>query len=361
MPISTPENQKPVMDLLRKIGAKNILDLGVGYGRFAPMIKTQIANSHVFGIEIYEPYFDKIPKNCYNRLYNDDIRTFDYEKMLFSNVDIHAVMMIDVLEHLERPEGIKLLQKLEKLSPFMIVSVPIVDCPQGEFLGNIHETHRAQWKIKELEDLGYKLFYEGKFIGVFYKDLKMGNNTISYTDVQGWFNNQGEQVYMEMIDKYGDDSHFVEIGCFMGRSTTCMAQGIKRKNKKIKFDAIDHFKGSAEHQTMLKGKSLFETFKWNIDHAGVSDIVNPIKMDSLSAVELYENESLDFVFIDASHDYDSVVKDINAWLPKVKNYGILAGDVYNEKHPGVMKAVDELLGKNIRKTGHYWLYWKVIK
>ena len=38
-----------------------------------------------------------------------------------------------------------------------------------------------------------------------------------------------------------------------------------------------------------------------------------------------EDETLDFVFIDASHDYDSVNEDIRLWKSKVKKGGFVAG------------------------------------
>ena len=38
-----------------------------------------------------------------------------------------------------------------------------------------------------------------------------------------------------------------------------------------------------------------------------------------------EDETLDFVFIDASHDYDSVNEDIKMWKPKVRKGGLVAG------------------------------------
>lgn len=179
----------------------------------------------------------------------------------------------------------------------------------------------------------------------------------TYKDIFGWFNNQGEQLYNEMVTNYPNGSHFVEIGCFMGRSATCMAQLIKFHNKSIRFDAIDHFKGSDEHQELLQNKNLIDIFKQNLTEADVIDKVNVIQSDSISASKLYEDKSLDFIFIDASHDYDSVVLDIKNWFPKLKINGILAGDDYTPKHPGVIKAVDEYFGPT-RKIGHYWMHWK---
>ena len=49
---------------------------------------------------------------------------------------------------------------------------------------------------------------------------------------------------------------------------------------------------------------------------------------------------LDFVFIDASHDFNSVVNDIKAWLPKVKKSGLLCGhDIHMS---GVREALEYL-------------------
>lgn len=56
----------------------------------------------------------------------------------------------------------------------------------------------------------------------------------------------------------------------------------------------------------------------------------------------FEDESQDFVYIDALHDYNSVKADIDAWYPKVKVGGILYGHDYNpEKWSGVVRAVKE--------------------
>ena len=66
------------------------------------------------------------------------------------------------------------------------------------------------------------------------------------------------------------------------------------------------------------------------------------KMDSFEAVKLFDDNCLDFVYIDADHSYEGVKADIIAWLPKVKkNGGYLCGHDYGI-FPGVKKAVDEM-------------------
>jgi hypothetical protein len=78
-------------------------------------------------------------------------------------------------------------------------------------------------------------------------------------------------------------------------------------------------------------------------------------MSSIEAAETYLDNSLDFVFIDAAHDYDSVKQDIISWLPKVKKGGIISGHDY--PHLPVRRSVNELL----TKVGFIGACWWVVK
>ena len=70
------------------------------------------------------------------------------------------------------------------------------------------------------------------------------------------------------------------------------------------------------------------------------------RLTSVEAAEKVPDRSLDFVFIDARHDYDSVKEDLEAWFPKVRPGGVIAGHDYADGHLpqgdfGVRSAVDE--------------------
>jgi predicted O-methyltransferase YrrM len=72
-------------------------------------------------------------------------------------------------------------------------------------------------------------------------------------------------------------------------------------------------------------------------------------MSSLEASKLFNDDSLDFVFIDAAHDYDNVVADLKAWYPKIKKGGVLAGHDFYPDQPtwcDVYKAVKDVFGTN---------------
>ena len=71
-----------------------------------------------------------------------------------------------------------------------------------------------------------------------------------------------------------------------------------------------------------------------------------------------ENESLDFVYIDANHSYNDTMKDIKKWFPKVKKGGVFSGDDY--KWEGVKKAVDEFSKEKNLKVNVYENTWEIL-
>ena len=152
------------------------------------------------------------------------------------------------------------------------------------------------------------------------------------------------ELYSRMVRKFPSDSTFVEVGSWKGKSAAYMAVEIENSNKDIRFYCVDTWEGSVEHDH-IDLSNLHQTFLDNmrpVEHRYI-----PLKMTSLEASRKFKDNSLDFVFLDASHEYEDVKKDILAWLPKVKPGGVLAGHDYyegGEYHPGVKLAADELLG-----------------
>lgn len=83
------------------------------------------------------------------------------------------------------------------------------------------------------------------------------------------------------------------------------------------------------------------------------DQFNLNKGSSESISKLADDESLDWVYIDADHHYAEVKNDIEIWYKKVRSGGIIAGHDYCKyQYPwdntpfGVIQAVDEFCKKN---------------
>jgi len=91
-----------------------------------------------------------------------------------------------------------------------------------------------------------------------------------------------------------------------------------------------------------------------------------IKEKSVVAAEYIADESLDFVYIDGNHSYDSVVEDILLYYHKIKKGGMLSGHDYD--YESVKKAVNEFTeGYGLRlyteneaagKKKYDWWFWK---
>lgn len=77
------------------------------------------------------------------------------------------------------------------------------------------------------------------------------------------------------------------------------------------------------------------------------------------AAKMVEDESLDFIFVDAGHKYGCVRSDLRAWWGKVRTGGWFGGHAYEESHPGVVMAVDERFGDSVLKHGYS--VWSVEK
>ncbi len=166
-----------------------------------------------------------------------------------------------------------------------------------------------------------------------------------HEQIPGWFDFPG--IYDDMIARASDGAVFVEVGAYLGRSTVYLASRIKQSGKKIRVYVVDCWDGwfydDYRPQTpMPESADVFWHFIHNVRRAGVDDVLCPLKMPSEQAASLFEDGTLDFVFLDADHGYEAVRRDLQCWFAKVKRRGVLGGhDYLNNDFPGVRRAVDE--------------------
>ena len=157
-----------------------------------------------------------------------------------------------------------------------------------------------------------------------------------------WFNYQN--FYTDIANrKY---KTLVEVGVWKGHSISFLASKIKELNYDAKIYAVDLFEDAIDEKWTknLKEEISVITKIYNkvLENNEVRHMITDIKGTSWEMANNFEDESVDFVFIDAGHEYDSVVKDITSWLPKIKKGGIISGhDYFNPC--GVKQAVDELI------------------
>jgi len=175
---------------------------------------------------------------------------------------------------------------------------------------------------------------------------------MKWHEIDGWF--QWRSAQEEAARYFPEGSSFVEVGTYLGRSLCSLVEASERSGKTFTVIGIDTCRGSGPEGPQQKnyheaavtrgGGTFAGALHKNILDCGYADSILLIIADSVKASRLFPNASLDWVHLDARHDYVSVKNDIEAWLPKVKRGGWISGDDYdNVKWPEVVAAVRDLL------------------
>lgn len=174
-----------------------------------------------------------------------------------------------------------------------------------------------------------------------------------FQDVPGWFD--WPDLYVSLLERATDGGHIVEVGGWKGKSASFMGVELAAAaaaGKNIRFDVVDTWQGSPtepEHQgdPDVQNGRLYDVFLANT--APVRQYVRPIRLTSVEAASTYEDASLDAVFIDGDHTTDAVIADCQAWWPKVRPGGTLAGHDRNwaSVSKGV-RAFEQFAGVRVR-------------
>jgi predicted O-methyltransferase YrrM len=165
-----------------------------------------------------------------------------------------------------------------------------------------------------------------------------------------WFN---FSKFYEMVAKK-EYTDFVEIGVWKGHSIVYL--GGLLNEREVNIHAVDLWGETYKYTDgplKQQKEHVLEIFRQNVKNANLKNKINEIQKISWEASGDFDDESVDFVFIDADHTYESVVKDINSWLPKVRKGGMISGhDYFNPC--GVKQAVDEKFGDRVKTYDSCW-------
>ena len=167
-----------------------------------------------------------------------------------------------------------------------------------------------------------------------------------YQSIRGWFTYP--KFYKKMVKRFPDGSQFLEIGTFAGQSFAYLAVEIINQGKQIDLTGLDGF----------GWEGLQEEFMKNMEPLNGKFFV--LKGNSVELSGKFADKSLDFVFIDANHTYEDVKADIRAYLPKIKDGGVIAGHDYCADWPGVIQAVKEMFDGKAKVEADEVVWWREV-
>ncbi|MCL4321317.1 MAG: class I SAM-dependent methyltransferase [Deltaproteobacteria bacterium] len=131
---------------------KSVLDLGCGSESPIKYCKNV---EYSVGVEAFKPDLEKSKLlRIHSKYINENILNIDFEEDSFD-----AVMIMDVIEHLNKEDAIKMIKRADKWARKKI----IITTPNGFYPAygdhkNILQTHLSGFGCKELQNLGFTVY-----------------------------------------------------------------------------------------------------------------------------------------------------------------------------------------------------------
>ena len=165
--------------------------------------------------------------------------------------------------------------------------------------------------------------------------------------IPGW-TTRNELIKLWEVHSNPDIKKAVEIGAYCGRSTVVIANALNQHGGRL--TVIDHFNGSREHklnQTIIRNENIYDEFEKNTsEFANITILKIPSQIVNKTHIQ-YQYDS---IFLDSEHDYNSVKRDLNQWMPLTDL--MICHDNCME-WPGVYRAISERLTQDLK------LVWQV--
>ncbi len=165
--------------------------------------------------------------------------------------------------------------------------------------------------------------------------------------------NEGSKITVTRIP---ENTIGIELGVWKGYSSEIFLQKAKYLHL-VDSWSIEPFTGSSEFGTYddylkryakMVGSDKPEDFQKYYDDIYESVVERfkekPIKIHRCKTNIFFEyfTEEVDWVYVDAGHDYKNCITDLRSSLKIIKKGGLIIGDDYHTK-PGVTKAVNEFV------------------
>ena len=144
-------------------------------------------------------------------------------------------------------------------------------------------------------------------------------------------------IIPRLINKHKLTGKGVEVGVWEGWYSSLL---LRRTSLSVLYSVDPWAAWIGPKGSQAINDERYEKTIWRLGKFKERSVI--IRKTSQEASKMFEERSLDFVYIDASHGYESISNDIKLWWPKIKAQGILSGHDYMDVDDyGVIRAVDE--------------------
>jgi SAM-dependent methyltransferase len=126
-----------ILDVVARERPRRVLDVGAGYGKFGYLVREYGGAERVDGIDVRPPRFA-----AYDRFIVGDVRSID--DLLPPDSTYDLALIVEVVEHLTKPEAFELLERLTRRARRVLVTTPLGFRSQ-DVDDMPYERHRSGW------------------------------------------------------------------------------------------------------------------------------------------------------------------------------------------------------------------------
>ncbi len=164
--------------------------------------------------------------------------------------------------------------------------------------------------------------------------------------VPGWFNSWEGEMLSALAQQQAAEGSIVEIGCYRGRSTLCLAHGVKRALAG-RIWSVDLFEDTYTFDGCEEPLPSEEALRYLIRSRSLEDTVTIVRGDSRSVKTAAAVPSgISLLFVDGDHVYDSLFEEWNVWGRKLAPGAVVAFHDYDNMVVG--DGVTRFCDENIR-------------
>lgn len=170
MPSSPFQQLTQIVEIIRVLNPSSVLDVGIGFGKYGVLAREYLdVNSghlrptewqrRIDGIEAFRSYLSPLHEYIYDHVYVGDAR----EVIKHLNIRYDLILLIDMLEHFDRDQGLSFLSDLTTIGRNVLVSTPGGYVEQGPLFGNQFEEHHSGWHKRDFSDFKPHCFIPNEF------------------------------------------------------------------------------------------------------------------------------------------------------------------------------------------------------
>ena len=165
MPSSNPYQLNQILWLIIETKPKSILDIGVGFGKYGFLAREYLElydgrekyndwQINIEGIEAFKEYLTPVHDLIYDKIHIGNASQI----LPGFNKTYDLILLIDVLEHFDYEQGMRLLDECRKKAKNILISTPKIFGLQEDSFGNPFEVHKFQYKKKHFKQFKDRCF-----------------------------------------------------------------------------------------------------------------------------------------------------------------------------------------------------------